>query len=198
MSLTFVTGPVRSGKSRFAERLAVETQLPVIYVATARIDRDDAEWVARLAHHAARRPASWEVIETAIPAACDLAEVLRRSKAASVLLVDSLGTWLADRMARSVALGRDDAQAVAELEAEGDALCEAFAASPAHVVLVTEEVGWSVVPDHASGRLFRDCLGRLNQRLGRQADLAYLVVSGFALDLRRLAGEPIEPTTFCG
>ena len=79
----------------------------------------------------------------------------------------------------------------AGLEAEGDALCDAFAASAAEVVLVTEEVGWSVVPDHPSGRLFRDGLGRLNQRLARQADRSYLVVSGFALDLRRLASEPI-------
>jgi adenosylcobinamide kinase/adenosylcobinamide-phosphate guanylyltransferase len=188
MSLTFVTGPVRSGKSRFAERLAVETRLPVIYVATAHVDCDDAEWVARLSHHAARRPAQWGLIETAAPQGRDLAEVLRRSKAGSVLLVDSLGTWLADRMALP---GGEAAPDAAQVEADGDALCDAFAASAATVVLVSEEVGWSVVPDHPSGRLFRDSLGRLNQRLALQADRAYLVVSGFALDLRHLAGEPI-------
>jgi adenosylcobinamide kinase/adenosylcobinamide-phosphate guanylyltransferase len=191
MSLTFVTGPVRSGKSRFAERLAVETRLPVIYVATAAVDPDDAEWVARLAHHAARRPVSWGIIETAAPAGRDLAEVLRHAQAESVLLVDSLGTWLADHMGRRAALGGDGAQDAAALEAQGEALCAALAASAASVVLVSEEVGWSVVPDHPSGRLFRDGLGRLNQRLARQAERAYIVVSGFALDLRHLAGEPI-------
>lgn len=189
MSLTLVTGPVRSGKSRFAERLALETQLPVIYVATAGVDPTDAEWVARLAHHAARRPASWRVIETALPSGSDLADVVRGSSAESVLLIDSLGTWLADQMGRRAEVAGDVTDGAAALEALGDALGEAFAVSAAPIVLVTEEVGWSVVPDHPSGRLFRDSLGRLNQRLARQADRAYLVVSGFALDLRGLAGE---------
>jgi adenosylcobinamide kinase / adenosylcobinamide-phosphate guanylyltransferase len=191
MSLTFVTGPVRSGKSRFAERVAVETQLPVIYVATAAVDPGDAEWVARIAHHAARRPAAWQVIETAAPSGRDLGDVLRRARAESVLLVDSLGTWLADQMGRRGMLGGDGAPNATALEAQGEALCVALAASAASVVLVSEEVGWSVVPDHPSGRLFRDSLGRLNQRLAAQAEHAYLVVSGFALDLRHLAGKPI-------
>jgi adenosylcobinamide kinase/adenosylcobinamide-phosphate guanylyltransferase len=189
MSLTFVTGPVRSGKSRFAERLAVEAQLPVIYVATAAVDPDDAEWVARLSHHAARRPASWGVIETAAPARCGLAEVVQLAQAESVLLIDSLGTWLADQMARHAPPGDDSAADAGALEAAGEALCDALAQSAARVVLVSEEVGWSVVPDHPSGRLFRDTLGRLNQRLAGQAERAYLVVSGFALDLRHLARE---------
>ncbi|HWZ88349.1 MAG TPA: bifunctional adenosylcobinamide kinase/adenosylcobinamide-phosphate guanylyltransferase [Polyangiaceae bacterium] len=191
MSLTFVTGPVRSGKSRFAERLAVETQLPVIYVATAAVDPDDLEWVARLSHHAERRPVSWRVIETAAPARRGLAEVVRLAHAESVLLVDSLGTWLADQMTPRAAAGGERARDAAALEAAGEALCDALAQSAARVVLVSEEVGWSVVPEHPSGRLFRDTLGRLNQRLAGQAERAYLVVSGFALDLRHLAGEPI-------
>ncbi|HTV75170.1 MAG TPA: bifunctional adenosylcobinamide kinase/adenosylcobinamide-phosphate guanylyltransferase [Candidatus Acidoferrales bacterium] len=189
MSFIFVTGPVRSGKSRFAERLVVQTQLPVTYVATARTDRDDAEWVARLAHHAARRPPSWALIETAVPGGPDLAEVVRHAPSSSALLVDSLGTWLADQMGRGAepSYGAD----AGALEAAGERLRDAVVASAAHIVLVSEEVGWSVVPDHPSGRLFRDVLGRLNQRLAREADGAYLVVSGFALDLGLLAGEPV-------
>jgi adenosylcobinamide kinase/adenosylcobinamide-phosphate guanylyltransferase len=187
MSLTFITGPVRSGKSRFAERLALESGLAVTYVATARTDRDDAEWVARLAHHAARRPASWALLETALPGAADLAQVAREARASDVLLVDSLGTWLADQMERSAACAPGGTTDPGALEAAGGRLGDAVVTSAARIVLVSEEVGWSVVPEHASGRLFRDALGRLNQRLAREAERAYLVVSGFALDLAALA-----------
>ncbi|HEY0797552.1 MAG TPA: bifunctional adenosylcobinamide kinase/adenosylcobinamide-phosphate guanylyltransferase, partial [Candidatus Baltobacteraceae bacterium] len=159
----------------------------VFYVATARTDPEDVEWVARIAHHAARRPASWSLIETASPRGRDLADVLRTSRASTLLLVDSLGTWLADRMAFQSERSAGIRGAGAALERECEALCDAFAGAPARTIVVTEEVGWSVVPDHPSGRLFRDVLGRMNQRLARESDGAYLVVSGIPLDLHALA-----------
>jgi adenosylcobinamide kinase / adenosylcobinamide-phosphate guanylyltransferase len=194
MPLTFIAGPERCGKSGFAEDLARRKQLPVTYVATARAEADDPEWVERLARHAAARPPAWSLIETAAaPHGRDLSTVVLDASAASVLLVDSLGTWLADRM--SAGLPQIDALA---LEADAHSLAEALTASPAHVIAVSEEVGWGIVPEQRSGRLFRDVLGRLNQRLALAAERAYLVVNGFALPLRDLAAAGRDWACACG
>jgi adenosylcobinamide kinase/adenosylcobinamide-phosphate guanylyltransferase len=185
MPLVFITGPVRSGKSRFAERLARERGAPVTYVATGRVDPSDGEWVARIAHHAARRPADWRVVETAVTGAPPLASVARSAVAESTVLVDSLGTWLADLMARRFAAhGEAAACDVDVLEAELDLVADALLATPAHAILVGEECGWGLVPEYPSGRAFRDVLGRVQQRLAAEADRAYLVVAGHALDLK--------------
>jgi adenosylcobinamide kinase/adenosylcobinamide-phosphate guanylyltransferase len=188
----FITGPVRSGKSRFAERLARERGGEVLYVATARVDRSDPEWAARLAHHASRRPAEWRLIETAAPGAPALAALARRATEAQTLLVDSLGTWLADRM--SVRLERAGEAAALDteaLQAEIDEVVDALAGGPAHALVVGEEVGWGLVPPYASGRVFRDVLGRAQQRLAAHSVAAYLVVAGFALDIRS-QGKPVD------
>ncbi len=185
VSLTLVTGPSRSGKSSFAEALVARGDLPVVYVATARAYPEDSEWVERLARHIARRPATWRLIETAAPNAVGLAEVVRSADASCALLVDSLGGWLADRM--SVEFERAGELDAVALEAECDELLEACVASRARIVAVGEETGWGIVPEHRSARVFRDALGRLSRRLAREAEEAYLVVSGFAVPLRALA-----------
>jgi adenosylcobinamide kinase/adenosylcobinamide-phosphate guanylyltransferase len=185
MPLTFVTGPVRSGKSRFAERLSVESGGDVAYVATARTDPSDAEWVARIAHHVARRPAAWRTIETALLGAPSLAAIAGDGRAGAVLLVDSLGTWLAAEMSARFEVGGEPAALdVDALEAECTRTADALAASAAHAIVVGDEAGWGLVPPYPSGRIFRDVLGRMQQRLAARADRAYLVVAGFAIDLR--------------
>jgi adenosylcobinamide kinase/adenosylcobinamide-phosphate guanylyltransferase len=188
MPLVFITGPVRSGKSRFAERLARERGFPVTYVATGRVDPDDAEWVARIAHHAARRPVEWQVVETAVAGAPPLALVAHSAVAESTLLVDSLGTWLADVMARRFAASGEAAACDADaLETELGIVVDALLATPAHAIVVGEECGWGIVPDYPSGRAFRDVLGRVQQQLAARAEWAYLVVAGHALDLKARA-----------
>ena len=192
MPLTFVTGPVRSGKSRFAETLARASGRAVTYVATARTDPADAEWIARLAHHAARRPAGWRIVETAAESV-ELAAVAGETDAASVLLVDSFGTWLADRMSRALEATGGDGEIDADaLECEALAAVDALLGARATVVVVGEEVGWGLVPAYPSGRLFRDVMGRAQQRLAAGATHAYLVVAGFALDLHA-HGRPVDP-----
>ena len=184
MPVTFVTGPVRSGKSRFAERLARESERDVVYVATARPYPEDPEWVARIAHHAARRPAVWRVVETAAPGAPSLAAVAAAAQASTTLLVDSLGTWLADAMSRRLdAAGEDAALDAIALETALDGAVRALLASAAHAIVVGDEAGWGLVPAYASGRVFRDVLGRGQQTLAAEAARAYLVVAGFAIDL---------------
>lgn len=161
------------------------------YVATARVDPTDAEWVARLALHAASRPASWKLIETARNGAPTLAELARAATADQTLIVESLGTWLADRMAALFDAGGGPEVDARALEDEMALALDALVGSAAHVIVVGEETGWGLVPTHASGRLFRDVLGRAQQRLAREARAAYLVVAGFALDLHALA-TPVE------
>jgi adenosylcobinamide kinase/adenosylcobinamide-phosphate guanylyltransferase len=181
----FVTGPVRSGKSRFAERLARERGGEIVFVATARRDPNDAEWTARIARHAAERPPLWALVETAsdgmpIDALETLAE---NASAAQTLIVDSLGTWLADIMLRE-----SDAQAV---DARAQALARALLATRAYAIVVGEETGWGIVPEYPSGRVFRDVLGRVQQRLAAESLGAYLVVAGFAVDLKSI-GRPVS------
>jgi adenosylcobinamide kinase/adenosylcobinamide-phosphate guanylyltransferase len=185
MPLTFVTGPVRSGKSRFAERLAMESGGDVTYVATARTDPTDVEWVARIAHHVARRPAAWQTIETGLLDAPSLVEIAGAGRAGAALLVDSLGTWLpAEMSARFEVGGEPAALDIDALEAECSKAADALATSAARAIVVGDEAGWGLVPPYPSGRVFRDVLGRMQQRLAARAERAYLVVAGYAIDLR--------------
>ncbi len=189
MPLTFITGPVRSGKSRFAERLAAATGRPVLYIATARADPADAEWTARIAHHRARRPAAWALLESAAEGAPELAAFVRAAPPERTLLLDSLGTWLAAQI--------DERTEYGALEGRATELAEALAASPADVIVVGEEVGWGVVPLAASARAFRDIAGRTQQRLARRAERAFLVVAGFAIDLAA-TGTTVEDDPYLG
>jgi adenosylcobinamide kinase/adenosylcobinamide-phosphate guanylyltransferase len=171
--LTVVTGPVRAGKSTFALQLARESEREPIYIATAAIDPGDPEMTVRVARHRAERGAM-RTIESNEAHGPRLCEVLFRLTAADVAIVDSLGTWLSSYVIR------DDE----DLDARAAELLAALAATPAEVIVVAEETGWGVVPAYPLGRLFRDALGRLTATLAGRADCAYLIVAGFAVDLR--------------
>jgi adenosylcobinamide kinase/adenosylcobinamide-phosphate guanylyltransferase len=174
---TLITGGVRSGKSRFAERLAGAGAGPVRYVAPGYPPGDDAEWAERVAAHRARRPAHWETVETV-----DVAAVLDTAGADDVLLVDCLTTWLARQLDGAGAWTADHGWA-GRVDDETDRLVAAWSATAASAVAVTNEIGLGVVPATASGRLFRDRLGTLNQRIAAASDRVYLVVTGRVLDL---------------
>jgi adenosylcobinamide kinase / adenosylcobinamide-phosphate guanylyltransferase len=192
MAVVFITGPVRSGKSAFAVRLAAESGLDVTYVATAAASPEDAEWRARLARHTRERPQAWRTIETAPLAHEAQLELFRTASASECLLVDALGTWLAAGIGGRIELLEIDYVVFeAQLDREAAEFVDAMLASPARVLVVSEQVGWDVVPVAASARLFRDVMGRMAQRLAARAEAAYLVVAGYALDLRA-SGEPVE------
>jgi adenosylcobinamide kinase / adenosylcobinamide-phosphate guanylyltransferase len=172
---TLITGGVRSGKSRHAETI-VGTG-PVRYVAPGYPPGDDAEWAARIAAHRARRPAHWETVET-----IDVAAILGAATAGEVLLVDCLTTWLTRHLDRAGAW--TDAEGWnARIDGETDQLVGAWRTTRATVVGVTNEIGLGVVPATASGRMFRDRLGTLNQRIAAASDRVHLVVVGRVLDL---------------
>jgi adenosylcobinamide kinase/adenosylcobinamide-phosphate guanylyltransferase len=181
--LTLITGPTRSGKSRYAERLAARYDGPVVYVATAAHDPGDAEWADRIAQHRARRPAHWTTIESATQGV-DLATLVTNASPETVLLVESLGTWLATIVDEFVS--GDDLDTVAlerAMRERSRRLVAALDASAANVIVVSEQTGWGIVPAFPSARIFSSVLGRLTTTIARRASQSYLVVSGFVIDL---------------
>ncbi|MEO9326941.1 bifunctional adenosylcobinamide kinase/adenosylcobinamide-phosphate guanylyltransferase [Gordonia aurantiaca] len=169
----FVTGGARSGKSRYAEGLFAGAE-DVVYAAAGGPREDDPDWARRVDEHRMRRPASWTTVEDT-----DVAGVLRT--AGRPVLVDCLGTWLAARIDHHDAWETGDLAAV---RADVDDLVDAWRTCGVPVVAVSNEVGSGIVPDTASGRLFRDELGRLNARVAEASDEVVLMVAGQPLTIR--------------
>jgi adenosylcobinamide kinase/adenosylcobinamide-phosphate guanylyltransferase len=173
VSRVLVLGGSRSGKSAHAESL-LSGRGDVVYLATSAPAADDADWAQRVAAHRARRPASWTTLETTAPS-----ELLR----GGTLLVDSVTTWVAALMDETGVWAAEPG-AHDRLADRVDALVNAWAMTPAHVVAVSDEVGLGVVPETRAGRLFRDTLGEVNQRLAGTADEVWFVVAGLPQRLR--------------
>ncbi|MFD9105459.1 bifunctional adenosylcobinamide kinase/adenosylcobinamide-phosphate guanylyltransferase [Streptomyces virginiae] len=175
---TLVLGGARSGKSVEAER-RLESFPEVVYVATGGTRDGDAEWARRVGLHRERRPAGWRTVET-----CDLVPLLGAD--GPPLLIDCLALWLTDAMDRAGAWD-DEVWAERGRRQLGERTAELVAAVRAtgrQVVLVSNEVGSGVVPATASGRRFRDELGRLNARVAGECEHVLLVVAGQASVLK--------------
>lgn len=171
-----VTGPARSGKSEWAEALALRSGKAVSYVATAQVDATDAEWQARIAQHQQRRPVTWQTV--AVPV--ELSAVIRAANPTDCLLVDSLGTWLANLLEQDAEVWEQTVQE----------FLSSLIATASLVILVAEETGWGVVPAYPIGRQFRDRLGSLTRQIGAIANPVYLVTGGHVLNLSQL-GTPL-------
>jgi len=157
-----VTGGARSGKSRFAEKLAVNSGLQKVYVATGAAH--DSEMEKRIALHRDRRGDAWQTAEEPL----DLEPVLRREcRPDRVVLVDCLTLWLSNLMHA----GRD-------IAAESARLCAAVSGLPGALVFVTNEVGMGIVPENRLARSFRDAQGRLNQDMAEACGKVVLVAAG--------------------
>jgi adenosylcobinamide kinase/adenosylcobinamide-phosphate guanylyltransferase len=191
VSRVLVLGGSRSGKSAYAEQL-LDGWPDVTYLATNRVEDADSEWASRVAAHRARRPVGWTTLETTLPS-----ELVR----GGAVLIDSITTWVAALMDETGVWDTADADgagaggahaadrrraeaALARLASRCDALVNNWVMTPAHVVAVSDEVGLGVVPETRSGRLFRDTLGTVNQRLAATADEVWFVVAGLPQKLR--------------
>ncbi len=193
--LVLILGGARSGKSAFAERLARNSDRSIAYIATA--TAGDEEMRERIARHRDARPTSWRTIEEPL----DLAgAVLQAAKLTDVLLLDCITLWLNNLYAQTIrqhahqseeeqykALALLDETALQEIE---KLLAAVYSLNPGKTLLiVTNEVGLGIVPAYPLGRLYRDTLGYVNQRLAQAADRVYLMVAGMGVDLKRLQEE---------
>ena len=168
--LELILGGARSGKSRLAEKLASESGLEVVYIATSQ--PLDGEMSARVAQHRARRPAHWALVEEPLA----LARVLREQAGPGrCLLVDCLTLWLTNL------LMQDDS---ARLQEERDALLACVAQLPGRILLVSNETGLGVVPLGELTRRYVDEAGWLHQALAEKSQRVVFTVAGLPMLLK--------------
>ena len=174
MSTHLILGGARSGKSAFAEQLALESGLPVTYIATAQVY--DTEFGARVDQHKTRRPAHWSTVEQSF----NLAEALQtHAKAGTCLIVDCLTLWLAQCICPDCE--RPDNL---DWQQERSRLLEVLPTLPGTVLLVSNEVGMGIVPLGEINRQFQDEQGRLNQAVAKQVNTVSFIAAGLPLTLK--------------
>ena len=174
MSTHLILGGARSGKSAFAEQLALESGLPVTYIATAQVY--DTEFGARVDQHKTRRPAHWSTVEQSF----NLAEALQtHAKADTCLIVDCLTLWLAQCICPDCE--RPDNL---DWQQERSRLLEVLPTLPGTVLLVSNEVGMGIVPLGEINRQFQDEQGRLNQAVAKQVNTVSFIAAGLPLTLK--------------
>lgn len=170
---TFVIGGARSGKSAFAQGLALKAQGPRVYLATA--EPLDAEMAERIAVHRLSRGDGWITIEEPLDPASRIIE-LKMELGSGVVLIDCITLWITNLLGA----GRSDSQILNAV----DGLVRACGHTAARVVMVSNEVGNGIVPENALARRFRDIAGAANQRLAAASDAAYLLAAGIPLRLK--------------
>jgi adenosylcobinamide kinase/adenosylcobinamide-phosphate guanylyltransferase len=177
--------------------LATGSGRPVAFIATA--TASDDEMRERIARHRASRPKEWHTIEE--PLALTQA-VHQAAELADVMILDCVTVWLGNVLLQTLGLHAEDEQGEEELPTTGGLFdegalqeCEALLAvvkslsSSKTLIVITNEVGLGIVPAYPLGRLYRDTLGYINQRLAEAAERVYLMVAGLAVDIKRLHEE---------
>jgi adenosylcobinamide kinase/adenosylcobinamide-phosphate guanylyltransferase len=172
--LTLVIGGARSGKSRFALQLGCQARQPA-YIATARAE--DAEMAVRIARHREGRGAPWITVEEPLAIAKAVAAAARGR---DFVLLDCLTVWLSNYCWEH----RGESERGIEAGALAEVGRMAGASAPSDVVLVTNEVGYGLVPETPLGRLFRDLQGWVNQEAARAADRVVQVVAGIPVEIK--------------
>lgn len=168
--IVFITGGARSGKSRFAQEEATSLGLPVAYVATA--SARDEEMRVRIEEHRRSRPRGWLTVEEEV----DLIRALSSLKEVHAVIIDCLTLWTSNLLEK----GLTDSQVLSRTEE----LLDYMKASPHVFFVVSNEVGWGVVPLVPLGRRFRDLQGLVNQMMAKGADEVYLMVCGLPLRVK--------------
>lgn len=165
---TLILGGIRSGKSRWAETVIARSAGDgvVRYIATGADPDGDADWMTRIQAHRARRPSHWTTVET-----IDIARQLR-DEGTTATLVDDIGGWL------TAVMDRRQAWTGGSVVDDADDLIDSVSSFDSPLVMVSPEVGLTVVPQTASGRRFADELGMLNQRIASLCDKVVLVIAG--------------------
>ncbi len=163
-----VLGGARSGKSSTAQAIAEASGLVPLFLATG--EAGDSEMTARIARHREARGPQWLLCEEPLDLAGALADAAQPGR---IILIDCATLWLSNLM-----------QAGRDLDAASVALTSALHKAPCPVIIVSNEVGQGIVPEHALARQFRDAQGRLNQHLAAQCPRVLLVVAGLSLQIK--------------
>ena len=173
--LCLVLGGVRSGKSAFAEgKIAALSQGPILYVATG-VAVDD-EMKERIQRHQASRPQEWATLEEPVDLAEKLAPLLNGAGSPGAVIIDSVDVWVANLLMENQA---ETKQALEKtVMEEADKFLTLAASSPQAFVMVSSEVGLSLVPPEPLGRRFQDLLGMVNQKIAASATEVYMVIAG--------------------
>ncbi|PKM52075.1 MAG: bifunctional adenosylcobinamide kinase/adenosylcobinamide-phosphate guanylyltransferase [Firmicutes bacterium HGW-Firmicutes-7] len=184
--IILVTGGSRSGKSSFAEKYLKEIDGKTLYIATA--IAFDEEMKDRVLKHQSMRPETWDTYE----GYKQLDQVIADDGAQyACLLLDCVTLWVTNLMFEYLETNDYDTLTQAEIGGvekkiiyEVERMIEQLRRSNLHVVLVTNEVGSSLVPENKLGRIFRDIQGRINQLLGNASDEVYFVVCGQSMKIK--------------
>jgi adenosylcobinamide kinase/adenosylcobinamide-phosphate guanylyltransferase len=171
-AITLITGGARSGKSLYAQELALQHAAPRVFIATALAI--DSEMELRISNHREERAGQFATVEEPYNLAAALTRI---PKGTSVALIDCLTVWLGNLMYR---FGNDRAAVTGAI----DAFIDKLPYPPCNLIVVTNEVGMGIVPDNAPAREFRDLAGNLNRRVAQRADKVYLCVCGIPVGVK--------------
>jgi len=173
---TLITGGIRSGKSRFAQELALKLGKPVLFVATA--EAGDEEMRQRIEEHRKARPAAWQTLEVTTHVANRIVPGIGEAQTVIVdcitLLVNNILAQHSDPTGEQVNTSLAEKEVLAEIGELVDCINKVNAS----FIIVTNEVGLGLVPANKMSRVYRDLLGRANQVLAERADEVYLMVAG--------------------
>lgn len=181
-NLTLITGGARSGKSKLAEQLAIESQLPVVYLATMEVWPNDKEGVDRVRRHKQRRPDNWTTLEVPL----DVPEAVKAlCPGPAVVILDCISVFVSNLLLVRYEDGQDPYLYEGDIASAVDKLLSAIAESPEKkFILVTNEVGFGVVPETVLGRAYRDFLGYANQWVAQIAGDVRLMCAGLQVRLK--------------
>ncbi len=168
--IIFVTGSVRSGKSSFAVSLARKIDRQVVFVATCK--PADREMKERVRKHKKSRPKTWKTIEEEM----HLPAVIRKIKGKKVVIIDCLTLWISNLLLS----GLKEKQVLKRVVS----LIAALKSTNSSLIVISNEVGWGIVPDNRLCRVFRDIIGVAHQKIARVSNEAYLLISGIPLKMK--------------
>ncbi len=181
---TLIVGGARSGKSDFAQELALKSAQPVLFIATA--EAGDEEMKQRIEKHRKTRPATWRTLEVATNVGSQTLQKIGKAQTVIVdcitLLVNNIFSQYIDPASESI----DAALIEKAVMAESNNLVDCINKADASFIIVSNEVGLGLVPPNKMSRLYRDLLGKANQKLAQSVDEVYLMVAGIPV--------PIKPT----
>ena len=173
---TLITGGARSGKSHFAQELALKSAQPVLFVATA--TAGDEEMKQRIEKHRRSRPVAWRTLEVTTHVGNQIADKVGDAR---TVVVDCITLLLNNVFSQYYNENMDDALVEKEAISEIAELTDCFDHSEASFIIVTNEIGLGLVPADKLSRLYRDLLGKANQTLAQRVDKVYLLVAGIPL-----------------